>query len=671
VALKMLDNFSLDAPLEAHRRHARSLRNEIAVMQHVTRAVRHPHLLTLHGHYETPAKICLVMDHLAGGELFDRLVERGHYCEADAAGVIAAMGGALAALHAAAIVHRDVKPENMIYAAPPGPRAAAGVEQGLKLMDYGLALWRRDPDRIDARSGGGDKTRGDEARGEGRRDDGRRDDDAFDPHAGLCVGTPGYVAPEAIRGRVYSERGDVFGLGVVLFCLLCGYPPFHGDTTSQVLRRTARGDFLRFSAEIEGGGEAGGPIGWARISKRARGLVQRMLRHERSERATIREVLEHPWVTTRAGTRPPAAGTPAGSAPAAGGRPRARTGSLGRLGGALARLKVFNARRRLRAALRSVQWTVSARRLHERLACASDRAALRAAERRGRRRILAGVVRAVVEHAAAGGRAAAGGDPPPEPTEGSAPAAATNGPSENSEIADETGAAGDVGRGALWSSVAPPHAGPAVPPPAGAERARPRRFSIDEAQFLRFRLGTADDFAFLDADGDGLLSASEIDAGLGAPPRGPSWRRAVRALVRLAEDDGPRGGGTPREKRPRRAPAGPGPRGPGSRVPASPRRAARRAARLATVFHYAAERQRRLGLHGASGWQSANCVGLALAFLPADQARARAAAVCTSWAALASCECGMVSLRANVRGAGRRRHPAQPRGAGPTVKPGL
>eukprot|EP00501_MAST-03F_sp_TOSAG23-6_P001973 GSMAST32.ASY1.ANO1.2057.1 assembled CDS len=118
VAIKMLKNFSLGSTVALHHRHARSLRNEIKTMQYITSEIRHPNLLNLHGFYETPRNLYLVMDYLSGGELFDRIVKRGHYTEADAAGVISAMGGALLALHDHGIIHRDVKPENMIYDSP-------------------------------------------------------------------------------------------------------------------------------------------------------------------------------------------------------------------------------------------------------------------------------------------------------------------------------------------------------------------------------------------------------------------------------------------------------------------------------------------------------------------------------------------------------------------------
>lgn len=189
------------------------------------------------------------MELVTGGELFDRIVERGQYTERDAADVIATLCDALNHMHAHNVVHRDLKPENILLSdkSPDAP---------LKVADFGLARVVSNKDLMRT-----------------------------------ACGTPGYVAPEVLRNQGYEGGAiDMWSTGVILYILLCGFPPFHEEELpalfDQILR--AKYDFPS--------------PWWDPISIDAKDLVRKLLELDPKKRLTAKQVLEHGWMSNGSST---------------------------------------------------------------------------------------------------------------------------------------------------------------------------------------------------------------------------------------------------------------------------------------------------------------------------------------------------------------------------------
>ena len=166
----------------------------------------HPHLAVVYDYGESDGGVYLVMELIEGENLNERL-RRGPLPAAEAARVVAETAEALAAAHAAGVVHRDVKPANLMLTA-----------NGVKVMDFGIA------------SGIG----------------------APLTATGLIIGTASYLAPERVQGRSATPAADVYALGAVLFEALTAEPAFAGDTPAEVALGQVHGDVPDVAAEVPG-----------------------------------------------------------------------------------------------------------------------------------------------------------------------------------------------------------------------------------------------------------------------------------------------------------------------------------------------------------------------------------------------------------------------------------
>jgi len=218
--------------------------DEVEIMQ----KVEHKHCVQLHEIYETNNKLYMVMDLLTGGELFDRIVSKGSYSEKEAADVVTIVAEGLAYLHSSGIVHRDLKPENLIY-----ERDEEGAL--LKITDFGLAKYR-----------------------------------AQDRALSTACGTPGYVAPEVLEGKQYGKEVDLWSLGVILYILLCGFPPFYDESTAGLYRQIKNGQY-----------DFPDPY-WTEISDEAKSVVKGLLTVDSNKRFTPEKLLSIPWVKGSAST---------------------------------------------------------------------------------------------------------------------------------------------------------------------------------------------------------------------------------------------------------------------------------------------------------------------------------------------------------------------------------
>ncbi|KAK4382344.1 Calcium-dependent protein kinase [Sesamum angolense] len=201
----------------------------------------HPNVISIVGAYEDAVAVHVIMELCAGGELFDRIIQRGHYTERKAAELARLIVGVVEACHSLGVMHRDLKPENFLF-------VNDEEESPLKTIDFGLSVFFRP--------------------GETFTD---------------VVGSPYYVAPEVLR-KHYGQECDVWSAGVIIYILLSGVPPFWDETEQGIFEQVLKGE-LDFVSEP-----------WPSISDSAKDLVRRMLVRDPKKRLTAHQVLCHPWV---------------------------------------------------------------------------------------------------------------------------------------------------------------------------------------------------------------------------------------------------------------------------------------------------------------------------------------------------------------------------------------
>lgn len=214
------------------------VRKEIQIMHHLA---GHPNVISIKGAYEDAVAVHVVMELCAGGELFDRIIQRGHYTERKAAELTRTIVGVVEACHSLGVMHRDLKPENFLF-------VDQKEDSLLKTIDFGLSVFFKPGEKFND-----------------------------------VVGSPYYVAPEVLRKR-YGPEADVWSAGVIVYILLSGVPPFWAETEQGIFEQVLHGD-LDFSSEP-----------WPSISESAKDIVRKMLVRDPRRRLTAHQVLCHPWV---------------------------------------------------------------------------------------------------------------------------------------------------------------------------------------------------------------------------------------------------------------------------------------------------------------------------------------------------------------------------------------
>uniref|UniRef100_A0A3P8ZH91 calcium/calmodulin-dependent protein kinase n=1 Tax=Esox lucius TaxID=8010 RepID=A0A3P8ZH91_ESOLU len=183
---------------------------------------------------------------VTGGELFEDIVAREYYSEADASHCIQQILEAVLHCHQMGVVHRDLKPENLLLASK--SKGAA-----VKLADFGLAI----------------EVEGDQQAWFG------------------FAGTPGYLSPEVLRKDPYGKAVDLWACGVILYILLVGYPPFWDEDQHRLYQQIKAGAYDFPSPE------------WDTVTPEAKDLINKMLTINPAKRITASEVLKHPWISHR------------------------------------------------------------------------------------------------------------------------------------------------------------------------------------------------------------------------------------------------------------------------------------------------------------------------------------------------------------------------------------
>jgi len=208
----------------------------------ILKRIQHPNIIAVCEIYETDKHLYLVMELAMGGELFDAIVARGSYSEKDAADITRQIADAVKYLHTKGIVHRDLKPENLLLADKNG-------KAHIKIADFGLSKIMESQAVLQT-----------------------------------ACGTPGYVAPEILLGEGYNEEVDVWSIGVILYILLVGFPPFWGDTNQKLFEKIMDGNYS-FPSPY-----------WDKISPSAKDLIKHLLVVDPTKRFTPTQILEHQWI---------------------------------------------------------------------------------------------------------------------------------------------------------------------------------------------------------------------------------------------------------------------------------------------------------------------------------------------------------------------------------------
>ncbi|OQR99104.1 calcium/calmodulin-dependent protein kinase [Achlya hypogyna] len=252
-----------------------ALHEEISILK----KMEHPNIMTLHEVFSETAYYYLVTEYMEGGELFDRIVEKTYYTEKEARDLVLILLNAIKYCHDRNVVHRDLKPENLLL-------TSKSDDAFIKIADFGFAKQ--------------------------------------DMNASLTTacGTPGYVAPEILKGESYGKTVDIWSIGVITFILLCGYPPFHDENQKRLFNAIKVGSF-KFESPY-----------WDAVSAEAKDFISQMLVVDPTTRFTADQLLEHIWLT----------GTEVSTVP---------------LTQAMEQLKKYNARRKFKAAVRIVQVTTA------------------------------------------------------------------------------------------------------------------------------------------------------------------------------------------------------------------------------------------------------------------------------------------------------------------------
>jgi len=206
-------------------------------------SLNHHNIIRLFKVFHEPVKYYLVMELVKGGELFDRVVSKNSYSEVEARDACRTVFEAIGYCHKNCIAHRDLKPENLLL-------MYEDSDTEIKIADFGFSKHVESPE------------------------------------ANCLVtrcGTPEYVAPEVLSGRPYNSKCDTWSLGVIIYILLCGYPPFYDDNVRRLFRQILKANY-KFHNDT-----------WGDVSDEAKDLISKLLVVKANQRLSADEVLAHPW----------------------------------------------------------------------------------------------------------------------------------------------------------------------------------------------------------------------------------------------------------------------------------------------------------------------------------------------------------------------------------------
>jgi len=208
--------------------------------------VEHPNILKLIEIYEDNENVYIVMELVDGSELFDRIVDKGYYSEKNTVHIVKQILHAVKYLHEQGIAHRDLKPENLLC-------SGSGSHEVVKIADFGLSkVFSGDEDLR------------------------------------TSCGTPGYVAPEVLMCESYDKSVDMWGIGIITYILLAGYPPFYAENDTDLFEKIMNAEY-DFDDEC-----------WDDVSDLAKDFIKHLLVNNPEKRFDADQALAHDWITSSA-----------------------------------------------------------------------------------------------------------------------------------------------------------------------------------------------------------------------------------------------------------------------------------------------------------------------------------------------------------------------------------
>lgn len=209
--------------------------NEVKLLE----TMDHPNVVKLYEIFSDNANFFFVTELCKGGELFNEIVRRKRFSEHDAANIVYQILNAVSYFHSRNICHRDLKPENIV------------IQEGnhIKVIDFGTAQ-------------------------------------EFNPEDGMSkiLGTPFYMAPEVFNRKRYSEKCDMWAIGVIIFILVTGQPPFSGRNDKEIVEQIKEGRYKKKVLHNLG------------VSKQVINLIEKILVKEPENRLSAQEAIKHPWI---------------------------------------------------------------------------------------------------------------------------------------------------------------------------------------------------------------------------------------------------------------------------------------------------------------------------------------------------------------------------------------
>jgi len=239
--------------------------------------MEHKHIIRLYDVFEEPQHYFLVTEKMMGGELFDRIVQKSYYNEKEARDTCEIIFSAIHYCHQRKVAHRDLKPENLLL-------TSENDDSDIKIADFGFAKRVSTPKSLTTQ-----------------------------------CGTPGYVAAEILEGKPYDTQADIWSIGVIVYILLGGYPPFIESNQRTLFRKIRKGQY-EFHEEY-----------WGQVSEDAKDLIRNLLDVNPDTRYDSSKALKNKWI----------------------GADAKKLAGLD-LGANLAQFKKFNAKRKFKAAVSTV-----------------------------------------------------------------------------------------------------------------------------------------------------------------------------------------------------------------------------------------------------------------------------------------------------------------------------